>query len=262
MLSKYLYLPGIYYLFYYFVTYAFMGWCLETIYATFKKGKFVNRGFLNGPFCPIYGFGVLTLIIFLYPLRDNIIVLFLGSIILTSILEYITGFLLEKFFHATWWDYSENKFNIKGRICLRFSIYWGIFSVIVLKIIHPHVNNLVLFIPKRLGIILSFILISYFIADIVITVTSIIQLNALLEQLHEISDEIKSKVEVLKENTIERTEVIETRIHELKERYEKLLSKRHIVHHRILSAFPGLKSRRFDSALKEIREKLYSKLNN
>ncbi|EYE87664.1 hypothetical protein Q428_12170 [Fervidicella metallireducens AeB] len=261
-MSQYLYLPGIYYLFFYFVIYAFMGWCLETVYATLKKGKFVNRGFLNGPFCPIYGFGVLTLIIFLYPLRNNTVILFLGSVILTSILEYITGFLLEKFFHATWWDYSENKFNIKGRVCLRFSIYWGIFSVIVLKIIHPYVNNLVLLIPEKLGVILSFILISYFIADIVITVTSIIQLNALLKQLHEISDEIKSKVEILKENTIERTEVIEARIHELKGRYEKLISKRHVVHRRILSAFPGLKSRRFDSTLKEFREKLYNKLNN
>lgn len=103
-----------------FIIYAFIGWCTEVSYAALDRGIFVNRGFLNGPYCPIYGCGVVIVVAVLTPLKDNLLILFIGSFLLTSILEYITGYLLEKVFHNQWWDYSDKPFNIHGYVCLKF----------------------------------------------------------------------------------------------------------------------------------------------
>ena len=94
-----------------FFVYAFLGWCTEVSFAALTSGRFVNRGFLNGPVCPIYGVGVVIVFFFLDPLRGNTFLLFLGSVLLTSLLEWVTGFVLEKIFHQRWWDYSNEPFN-------------------------------------------------------------------------------------------------------------------------------------------------------
>ena len=114
----------LYELFLIFFTYGFLGWCSEVAFATLKTGGFVNRGFLNGPICPIYGFGMLIVVVCLTPLNDSWPLLFLGSMALTTALEFFTGWVLEKLFQTKWWDYSERKFNVKGYICLEFSILW------------------------------------------------------------------------------------------------------------------------------------------
>ena len=93
-----------------FLIYGFLGWCTEVIFAGVNSGKFVNRGFLNGPICPIYGFGVLTAAKLLQPFDENLLLLFIGSVLITTLLEYLTGFLLEKLFHQKWWDYSALPF--------------------------------------------------------------------------------------------------------------------------------------------------------
>lgn len=107
----------------YFFIYAFLGWVSECIYCSIGHKKIINRGFLNGPVCPIYGFGALIVIFFLKRYENNVLELFLYGIIVTSILEYITGYLLEMIFNTTWWDYSRKKFNIKGRVCLKTLYY-------------------------------------------------------------------------------------------------------------------------------------------
>ena len=96
-----------YHLLWIFFIYAFLGWCTEVSYAALKTGRFVNRGFLNGPVCPVYGFGVVIVLWVLEPLRGNLLLLFLGSVALTSLLEWLTGFVLERLFHQRWWDYSQ-----------------------------------------------------------------------------------------------------------------------------------------------------------
>ena len=116
--------------FYYFAlsffVYGFLGWCTEVAYAAVKQGKFVNRGFLNGPICPVYGIGVGVVVQFLTPVENNLVLLYISSTILVTAIEGITGFLLEKIFHNKWWDYSDMPFNIKGYVCLKFTILWGL----------------------------------------------------------------------------------------------------------------------------------------
>lgn len=127
----------------YFFIYAFVGWILETLYAFIVLGHFDNRGFLFGPICPIYGFGMLILTIGLSKYKGhNIKLFFVASIILTYF-EYIAGFVLDVVFGLTWWDYSNDFLNINGRICLSFAFAWGIIALIVVNFIHPFTEKMV-----------------------------------------------------------------------------------------------------------------------
>ena len=193
-----------------FIIYAFIGWCTEVSYAALDTGKFVNRGFLNGPYCPIYGCGVVIVVAILTPLKENLLILFAGSFLLTSVLEYITGYILEKVFHNKWWDYSDKPFNIKGYVCLKFSIYWGLACTFIMDIIHPIIYAAIRFIPFVLGVVLLSIIMCVFAADCIITVTTILKFNKRLKIMDEMAASIHRLSDEIGENIYENvTDVIE-----------------------------------------------------
>ena len=172
----------LYYLFQCFFIYAFLGWCTEVAFAAFKERRFVNRGFLNGPICPVYGFGVVAVIHFLTPLRSNLLLLYLGSAILVTAIEWLTGFILEKVFHNKWWDYSNMPLNLNGYVCLLFSLIWGVFCVFIVDVFHPLIDTLLSHIPFLVGIILVCILVIAGLADLYVTASGILKLNKRLEK--------------------------------------------------------------------------------
>lgn len=157
------------------LVYSFLGWCCEVAFAAVRRGIFVNRGFLNGPVCPIYGFGVLIVLLVLEPVKDNLALLFFGSMVLTSALEFFIGFIMEQFFHDKWWDYSENPFNIKGYICLEFSLVWGAACVLVVDVIHPMIFKLICAIPEKLSLWLMVFFTAVLISDAVITLWNMLK---------------------------------------------------------------------------------------
>lgn len=124
-----------------FFTYAFFGWVLETVLVTLKQKKVVNRGFLNGPLCMIYGITAVILTVGLTSLKDNIFFLFVGSSIYATVVELIAGRFLEKYYHGRWWDYSKKKWNFDGYVCLDHSLFWGVLGVIVVKWMNPVLNR-------------------------------------------------------------------------------------------------------------------------
>ena len=144
----------IYYLMLYFFVYGFLGWCTEVAYATTKQRKFVNRGFLNGPICPIYGVGVTVVVYFLTPYKDNLILLYVLSTVLVTVLEGLTGYLMDKIFHHKWWDYTNQPLNIGGYVCLIFSLVWGVACVLIVRVIHPVIHKILTFIPHTLGLVM------------------------------------------------------------------------------------------------------------
>lgn len=246
-----------------FLVYAFLGWCAEVAFAAVHNGKFVNRGFLNGPVCPIYGVGMLVVVTFLWGLRHNLILLFLGSAGLTTTLEYATGWILERFFHDKWWDYSDKPFNVKGYICLEFTILWGLAAAFVVGAVHPFVFMIINKTPALLGVILMVVLLAVFVTDLVITVTELVKLpkkmGAMLEAeraLKAISDKIGENISdtaiAAKEKGDELAEESKPRLEELKAEYEQKAAEykrrfenRGFVHKRIFKAFPNLKSGRY-----------------
>ena len=134
-----------------FYIYSFLGWLWETCYVSVRKGKLINRGFINGPLCTIYGCGALAVYLILLPISDNLLLLFVGGVVVATALEYVTAVLMENIFHTSWWDYSDNKFNFQGRICLGASLGWGAFTVILFKVLHPLVESIVILYPVYVG---------------------------------------------------------------------------------------------------------------
>lgn len=138
----------------FFLIYSFIGWAGEVCVAAFNRKKFVNRGFVSGPFCPIYGTGAVAFAVFLPELKGNLFFLFLGGVILASFIEFSTGALLEKVFHKKWWDYSEIRFNFEGYICLRYSLLWGAFAVLLIYFVNPFIASVMKLLPEIAGTIL------------------------------------------------------------------------------------------------------------
>ena len=151
----------------YFLIYSCLGWCLEVVYAAVTTGKLVNRGFLNGPVCPIYGFGMVIVLYALTPLVDNTLLLYLGGVILPSALELVGGWALYKLYRTRWWDYSDYPFNIGGYICLEFCLLWGVGTLVVMRIVHPIIAGLVAMVPTLVGVILICILYAVYATDVV-----------------------------------------------------------------------------------------------
>lgn len=141
----------LYHMINWFIIYSFFGWVWETFYVSIKQGEFINRGFISGPFCTIYGCGAIAVYTILKPAEGNLFILFFGGIVVATLLEYFTAVLMESIFHTSWWDYSDKKFNFQGRICLGASLGWGIFTVILFRVLHPVVEDLVSLYPVYVG---------------------------------------------------------------------------------------------------------------
>lgn len=268
-----------------FFVYGFLGWCAEVAFAACKHGKFVNRGFLNGPICPIYGFGLVAVVALLWPVHDNLWLLYFGSVALTTLIELVTGYLLEKIFHAKWWDYSKMPLNIGGYVCLLFSLIWGVACIAFVRWIHPLIYGLIDGLPNLLVYILGGALIATIAADVVATVASIRKLSARLAKLTELAAEIRELSDNLGENIAERTlatrkhieegqqrfeerqqrieEIIEEgreqserRVAELRAKLEDVLGEKRFGHRRLLEAFPNLVSKRNSESLEHLRASL------
>lgn len=251
----------------FFIIYAFLGWGVEVIFHTVTKGDFVNRGFLNGPVCPIYGFGMIILLYLLGPLNDKLLFLFIGSVFLTTFLEFITGFILEKVFNDKWWDYGDNPFNIKGYICLSFSIMWGLGAVFMIHTVHPSTAKFISILDNKIGNYLLILVILYFIADFIVTIFGILKINRrfrLLEKmsrrLHLYSDGIGEGIHKRVTMTMKRADKIHYKIQDskskfettvekdidirvLREKYNKLLKEKYFVQRRLEKAFPNIKEK-------------------
>ena len=189
--------------FLYFIIYSFIGWLMEVVLKSKDEHKFVNRGFLIGPICPIYGFGVLLIILLVGNSKSDLLAVFLKSILVCSVLEYFTSYFMEKLFHARWWDYSKNKYNINGRICLEPMLPFGILSTIVIYVVHPLVIKFVSLFSNPLLIILTILFGILFIVDNIVSFNVMFNIK---KEFHKIkkdnTDYIKGKVSKwLEENT-------------------------------------------------------------
>lgn len=264
----------IYFFILYFFVYGFIGWCAEVAFATTKQHKFVNRGFLNGPICPIYGIGVGVVVQFLDPVKDNLLLLYITSTVLVTLIEGITGFLMDKIFHHKWWDYSDEPLNIGGYVCLLFSLIWGVACVFIMKVVHPLIHKGLSLIPAIVGIIFIVVLGAVLISDIYVTASGILKLNRRLEMMEKIAAELRELSDKVGENihenvmeTMEATEEIKekletaseeqkSRIADLKEKYKELAEHGTRVSNRLLKAFPKMESRQHKDILKEIQMRL------
>ena len=200
-----------------YIIYSMIGWLLEVVWTFITDKKLVNRGFLIGPYCPIYGTGCILMILLLQKYSDDILVLFIMSMLICSILEYATSYFMEKIFKARWWDYSNRKFNINGRICLETLIPFGILGCVLIYALNPFVSKLIKAIPSNILIIISGIVFIAFLIDNIV------------------SFKVISKIKVSSQKLIEdNTEEITKKVREYISKYSKSGK-------RLMQSFPNIK---------------------
>jgi len=255
-------------LFLLFTIYSFIGWLTESIFCSIPAGKFINRGFLNGPFCPIYGVGGIAVVYVLSPFQHNIIALYAAGVLITTLIEYITGLALELVFHTKYWDYTDQKFNIQGRICLQNSLLFGVMCVVGMLYVQPLLMRLLLSIPTPVLPFFSGGFTVYFVCDTVITVHAILQLNGKLSELQQILDEIKERASAATTGKFENLQAAignlidedtKAYLYSLFEKKDKIETENKLLQRRIIKAFPTMKSIRNNESLQRIKEAIQNK---
>lgn len=218
------------YYFIIFIIYSFIGWSIEVIGKLIEKHRFINRGFLIGPICPIYGFGCLAIILLLSKYKSDPIILFFMAIIICSILEYLTSYIMEKMFHVRWWDYTRRKFNINGRICAETMIPFGILGCFVLYIVNPFFNSILSKISVMSLNVIALIIFLIYLIDNILSLTIMFGFKGTLKTIE-------------KDGTEEITKEV-----------KEVLLKRNFLYKRLIKAFPNIKNK--NERLEELKNKI------
>lgn len=245
----------------FFIIYSIAGWLMESTVRSMSERKFINTGFLKGPFCPIYGLGCIIMILFLEKFKDNILMLFLVCFIVLSVWEYIVGAYLEKTFHTKYWDYSYHRFNIKGRVCLTNSICWGLLGILFINYIHPFVQEKIILInPIVLKIIIYFVTI-IFVIDTIISIIKTKNIKNTLDRVNELNNQIKEKLEEIKNLSAKKykEEIIDSlqeTIEMLNKKKDRIYRKLYMRVYRLKEAFPNIETKEITEILSQKIEKI------
>ena len=215
-----------------FIIYSFIGWSIEVVGKLIEKHKFINRGFLVGPICPIYGWGCIAIILLLSKYKSSPIVLFLMAIIICSILEYFTSYFMEKLFHVRWWDYTRRKYNINGRICAETMIPFGLLGCLVVYIVNPIFTGLLNKIPVNTLNILAIIIFTIYVIDNIVSLSVMFGFKGTLKTVEKDGTE------------------------EITKKVREVLLQRNFLYKRLVNAFPNITSK------KERLELLESKISS
>lgn len=217
----------------YFFIYSVAGWLIETTFIMIKNKKFINRGFLVGPYCPIYGYGSIIMILYLTQYKDNILTVFILGVVICGILEYFTSYIMEILFKTRWWDYSDHKINLNGRICGSNCLLFGIGGIIVIYFIQPILENLLTLIPNKIFYIITIITLIIFITD---TVFSMNIINRFKKNL--------TSLDLKKDSTQEITKAVREVINNNHKIFQK----------RLMSAFPNSNFNNLNNLKKDLKE--------
>ena len=218
-----------------FIFYSFLGWLLEVTICSLREKRYVPRGFLIGPCCPIYGFAALIMIISLNKYLNDPLIVFILSAIIASILEYFTSFAMEKIFNARWWDYSHKKLNINGRICLENAISFGILALILIYFVNPIIIKIINSIPKLYFTFIASVLLTIYVIDNILT------FNIMLK--------IRTFTKTLKKDYTE----------EMTKKVKQALLEHSFITRNILKSFPRLQIKGFESRKEELFKFINSK---
>lgn len=252
--------------FLFFYIYSFFGWIWETVYVSIGSEKWVNRGFMHGPFLPIYGFGCVGMVFVTIPVHGNMLYEFIIGVIGATIMEYCTGVVMEKLFHLRYWDYSDFRFNLNGYISLKSSLTWGVFAILVSEVLHVRVARVVMQLPYPALELAVIILTAYFAADFSQSFREALDLKEILANLTQSNQEI-SKIEKgveslyafvngdLKDRSEAGLKMINTTIHENKLKYRKTAEAFGEIKGKITKAIEELAVENADKK-KNIREEL------
>lgn len=232
-----------------FMVYSVAGWIMEVTCKSFEAKKFINRGFMIGPYCPIYGWGAIFITILLKRYISDWIVLFFMSMITCGVLEYLTSYVMEKLFHARWWDYSRRKYNINGRICLETLVPFGLLGLTIMYITNPIILNGLQNIPDNILNVIAIVLFVIFTIDGIVSLKVVSNVRATSTKLNK------------EAKTMDNTEEITAKVKEI-------LRNKSVLNRRLINAYPNLqtvlkkKKEEIKRKTDEIKEEIKSKKKN
>lgn len=229
--------------------YSVVGWIYESTLCSVRAHKFINRGFLNGPYCPIYGWGAVLDILILGKVQNPVLLFFLGAIVTCS-LEYFTSYIMEKLFHARWWDYSKRKFNINGRVCLLGAVVFGAFSVILIKLVHPLVSDVTNSLPRAALHWLAAVTFAIIAADECVTIGGIAGFNKKLKELAAATENVKADIGLKLHDKGGLGSEVYSAVHNAAAVFVQKLNAQQ---RRILAAFPKLRTMEHNDILNDVR---------
>lgn len=176
---------------FFFYFYCFFGWCFESSYVSLKKRQPVNRGFIRGPFLPLYGSGAVMMLLVSMPFQHNLLLTYIAGCIGATALEYVTGVVMEALFKVRYWDYSNQKFNFQGQICLSSTLAWGGLTILMTRVVHKPVEGLVFAIPEGVLSAVTFVLTIYIVADFTLSFKAAIDLRDVLIKMEAAKEELE-----------------------------------------------------------------------
>lgn len=174
-----------------FYFYCFGGWCFESVFVSLKSGKWVNRGFMRGPFLPLYGSGAIMMLVVSMPFQDNVLLTYVAGVIGATALEYVTGIVMETLFQVRYWDYTGRFMNFQGRICLRSSVVWGFFTILMTKVIHRPIEQLMYSMPGRTLNYMTVLLTIYIVADFTLSFKAALDLRDIMIRMMRLREELE-----------------------------------------------------------------------
>lgn len=175
---------------FFFHLYCFLGWCVESTYVSVKNRKLTNRGFMRGPFLPLYGSGAIMMLLVSMPFRDNLFLVYVAGCVGATVLEYVTGVAMEVLFKVRYWDYSDQKFNFQGHICLGTTLAWGVLTILMTEIIHIPIERFVLSIPEAVLNAVTYVLTAFLCADFALSFKAAIDLRDILVKMEKAKEEM------------------------------------------------------------------------
>lgn len=211
---------------FFFYLYCFLGWCFESAFVSLKSKKLVNRGFMRGPFLPLYGSGAMMMLVVSMPFRDDVLLTYAAGVIGATALEYVTGVVMEELFNVRYWDYSNRAFNFQGHICLRSSVAWGFLTILMTRVIHRPIEQMIFAISGRTLAWVTILFTVYIVADFTLSFRAALDLRDILmkiEKAKEELDRIQRRLDVIiafnneekEQKKQERVERRELRLNEL-----------------------------------------------
>lgn len=245
----------------YFFLYSCLGWALETTYCSVVERRFVVRGFLYGPLCPIYGVGVLMMICWFAPFMANPLIFYLLATVCMSAWEYVVGWFLEATTHIKYWDYSHFRFNLHGRICLWSCLLWGVLAFIMLYFVHPYVSSVVLMIPLRIRRISAGVLFLLLLVDASLTIRDLALMSKVLSRLNQAGEALRLQLALGRAQLNERLESIlnaapgtlDEAAERLSSRYAELLANAERRTRRFLANYSHMSSQIWEDTLAAVR---------
>lgn len=257
-----------------FIAFSFIGWVSEVFYVgVFHEHKFVNRGFLKGPLCPVYGCGGLAVLLFPPVIRDSYALLFLCTMIASTLIEYVAAWYLETTFHMKWWDYSHYKFNIKGRVCLLNALLFGMMGVIVVRFILPFIEYFILSLNNVMTACAANVIGVVFVFDFVTTVRRLVDFKTFMEKAQDIHEQLREKFEQEAwygaATVAEKLEMAKAKLLEEKESHNVQLLRRidEVIahqkkHQELLKLFPTARSLRYKESVEMLRAQIRARLED